>query len=257
MYGSPPGVCWAGGSVSSDFPMLASWRDLKNKNHAAIGWEHRDFHLYGFYGFNVHDGIRPRIRDYFQVHHTWLEYVRDDCIENDRLANARIYDSLFDGCNAFMSTRPAGSENGSSAMIVLDRVLARLEPMPNPNNPERRRPGSSAWVDGVLYSHGNFFKTYSNGPRFTIRNSIFLAQLSGPNKVSLSFPKVASCSNNVIVWLGSGPYPGTYPTHCFRVTTNHEEWKAAVRSWHARHPDVGVGQKPSSDQMGSVEIGRS
>lgn len=261
LLGSTPGVCWTGGFITSDFPLSASWSDLKKKNHAGIGFQHRDFELSGLYIFNVHDGIRPRIRDHFEIRHVWLDYIRDDCIENDYQSSGLVYDSLFDGCNTFLSTRPGKSmtnTDGRTSRIDLDRVLVRLEPQPHPNKESSRNAASSVRVDGTVYGHGNMFKTHGAGPRVTIKNSIFLAQIRGMNRRnSLSFPNVGECSNNVIVWLGSGPYPGQYPRHCFQITTDVEVWRQAVRAWHERHPEVGWDHKPPVDMMGSTQIGRS
>jgi hypothetical protein len=49
--------------------------------------------------------------------------------------------------------------------------------------------------------------------------------------------QLASCSNNVMVWLGSGPFPATLPS-CFTITTDRAVWDNAVASWIARHPDL-------------------
>jgi len=47
-------------------------------------------------------------------------------------------------------------------------------------------------------------------------------------------PYLDDCSNNTIVWLGSGPYPAEVPS-CFTVTTDRAVWDDAVAAWKAAH----------------------
>jgi hypothetical protein len=48
--------------------------------------------------------------------------------------------------------------------------------------------------------------------------------------------KLESCSGNVMVWLGDGPFPGPPLPSCFTVTTDRTVWDDAVAAWKARHP---------------------
>ena len=52
-------------------------------------------------------------------------------------------------------------------------------------------------------------------------------------------PQLVSCSNNVMVWLGGGPYPAGLPS-CFQITTDRGVWDTAVAAWKQRHPYVGA-----------------
>ena len=61
--------------------------------------------------------------------------------------------------------------------------------------------------------------------------------------------KLAACENNIMVWLGAGPFPEPLPTTfngkpCFTVTTDKRVWDNAVAQWKATHPttlrDVGA-----------------
>ena len=47
----------------------------------------------------------------------------------------------------------------------------------------------------------------------------------------------ASC-DDVMVWLGPGPYPAPLPD-CVRVTRDRGVWDDAVADLKRRHPDVG------------------
>ena len=49
-----------------------------------------------------------------------------------------------------------------------------------------------------------------------------------------SVDKLRTCSGNVMVWLGEGPYPGTLPP-CFTLTRDKSVWDDAVAKWKAAH----------------------
>jgi len=44
-----------------------------------------------------------------------------------------------------------------------------------------------------------------------------------------------SCSNNVVVWLGEGDFPGELPTDCFTITRERAVWDDAVAEWTAAY----------------------
>jgi hypothetical protein len=56
--------------------------------------------------------------------------------------------------------------------------------------------------------------------------------------------KLESCSNNIIVWLGSAQY-GSYPydfsqinqqfNNCFEINTDKSVWDNAVAEWKIKH----------------------
>jgi hypothetical protein len=92
---------------------------------------------------------------------------------------------------------------------------------------------------GIPYGHGNIFKIENDdinrNPHFSIRNSVFLV------------------TNNTIIWLGQGNYPGKLPDskfpNCFNLLTGEqgrEYWVKKVTDWHIRHPNVGSDRKPTS-----------
>jgi hypothetical protein len=56
-----------------------------------------------------------------------------------------------------------------------------------------------------------------------------------PATPPLEYMDPGDCSNNTMVWLGEGPFPGELPA-CFTVTTDPAVWDAAVADWTARRP---------------------
>jgi hypothetical protein len=263
---SQAGMCWAGGYVTTDKPWDASWSDHKDeagptRNSCALDNRATDAIVTGLHFFNVADGVRVNGGANWVVQHSWAEYVRDDCIENDGMAGGDVFDTLFDGCYAGISVDSTSGASGSGNVVSFDRVLLRIQAMPYPYNWESR----SGVIDehgqpysgvGTPYGHGSLFKLGDPGsiPRFSIKNSVFLAtHMTSPYK--LDFPPashIVACENNTVIWLGPGDYPGALPNTrfpgCVKVVTGEAGrylWRQLVMDWHARHPGVGANRKPS------------
>lgn len=221
------GICLSGGRVRGTWPADTAWRVM----HSVVGVE-------------VHSA-RPivedlRVSDYgdgirlvygaqgFEIRRVHLSDIRDDCVEDDWLHAGTIRDSLLDGCyNAFSARRYDGQRdvsNGSDNMLTVERTLVRLQPMARTYNDEGE-PGTAG-----------FFKWDPRGPRLSLHDNVFRAdQQAGTVGLGIPPGKLASCSDNVMVWLGKGPYPDPLP-RCFRVTRDVGVWNAAVARWHRQHP---------------------
>lgn len=269
------GMCWAGGF----FTASTSWHDLDiswleskqgyddtgsdrgemNNSTSVESFENRMVWT-GLAVFNMHDGIRTNnTYNNWTVRHVWLDYIRDDCIENDHIYSGTVYDSLFDGCYTGFSARPRRSNKGAGQAIgqaiTIDKVLLRMEPMPYPykwdvgHNPV-------VYVDGygdVPFGHGKVFKLdKDNEPEFAVTNSVFLLEYDVGDRVFPPRGKVTVCENNTVIWLDG---PSTAPTYlldefpgCFTLIVDEKEgkayWKTKVAEWHARHPGVGMNRKP-------------
>ena len=96
---------------------------------------------------------------------------------------------------------------------------------------------------GLIPGHDGFFKWDDSGisPKLALHNNIFLAGQPA-NNIGLGIPagKLASCSNNIMVWLGSGSYPDPLPQTfngqpCFTITTDKSVWDRAVIDWLSKH----------------------
>jgi hypothetical protein len=209
-----------------------------DSNNAGLAFENAALTVDGLRVDNVTDGVRPRDGGDFTIRNVWLSYVRDDCIENDHLHGGLVEDSLFDGCFVGFSARPsppiiASGYDGAANVWTIRRSLVRLEAMPGP-------PGTSA--DGR--GHGGFFKWHlwddparSLSPRLALHDNVFLVERAGnlpEDRMGVPPGKLASCSNNVVVWLGSGEYPAALPA-CFTLSRDRAVWDAAVADWHRRH----------------------
>ncbi len=86
------------------------------------------------------------------------------------------------------------------------------------------------------FGNGQFFKWSDLATNLELDNNVFLAeQVSQEGAGSMGVPSsLVSCANNVMVWLGAGPYPAPLPP-CFTVTTDRSVWDNAVAAWKTRH----------------------
>jgi hypothetical protein len=225
------GSCWSGGRI------FGAWDEYD----PSVSWEDPYHHTGGFTidvdnflldGVRIHnngDGIRPYGPN-AHIRSAHVTDIHDDCIENDDMHALLVEDSLFDGCYVGISARThsgSGDVDGSERVWEIRDSLFRLEPQPTVYR-------------GDSPGHGPFFKWDSSGvaPRVSLHNTIFRADQE-PNHGGLGIPSgmvFESCSGNVVVWLGDGPYPDSLPS-CFTITTDQAVWDDAVADWYARHPE--------------------
>jgi hypothetical protein len=239
--------CWEGGRITGTFPIGTTWS--KYHDTAGIGIGGPNVIVDHPRVFNVGDGIRIRDNaDNFRVEDAYLSYIRDDCVENDRLFNGTITNSFLDGCYVAFSTRRADTStaDGHLNTETISNSLVRLQAMPTVYS------GSAA-------GHGGFFKwdtAFGTSPKLVVTNTIFRAD-QDTNHQDLNLPAGynVTCSGNTMVWLGAGPFPGNLPS-CFTVTTDRSVWDAAARQWDQAHPGVITGPEVSVGDA-SVDEGSS
>jgi len=221
--------CWYGGFLSG------AW----DENDPDVTWEDPYHHAGGFTcfvpdflleGVRIHnqgDGIHVEAPD-MRIHGAYLSDIHDDCVENDEMHTLSMTDSLLDGCYVGLSAR--GSPDGSDNVWEIRDSLIRLEAQPTIYKPERYGPAPG---------HGGFFKWDDNGsPRVALHGNIFQADEDAIHG-TLGLPDslvFESCSNNIVVWGGSGPFPGgSLPEDCFTVTTDTAVWDDAALRWKQSH----------------------
>jgi hypothetical protein len=182
----------------------------------------------GFRAENVEDGISLQggDGDFAVVSRAYLSYVRDDCIENDKIVGGRVVDSLFDGCFMGISERPDVDASPSRApageTFTLERVLLRVAPQPN------QRAGDGA-------GNGQLFKWSPAANRLVLRDSVLMVEeVPIRGHTPLAFPAGTSAQNVTLVWLGAGAYPGPLPGGV-RVVRDRSVWERARARWLAAH----------------------
>ena len=222
-------ICWHGGEIIGELPPSTPWSTMHDSY--GIDVDGPSFQLEQLRVFNNGDGVTMDAQE--DVNWIWrdvyFKYMRDDCVENDFLNNGTIEDSFFDGCYSGFSSRSYTSVlDGRNNVVVVRNTLFRVQSM----DQGYRRPG-----------HGGFWKWETNGPRIDLYNTVFLTDGPTIEDDAIMPPpgRLRNCSGNVMIWLGSGPFPEPVPTApgCFRLLTGAEGqqfWDSAVAAWKAAHP---------------------
>jgi hypothetical protein len=244
-FDSTADSCWDGGRITGTFPVTTPWSVYHDT--AGIGVSGSGVTIDHPRIFNVGDGIRIRDNaDGFAIRHAYLSYIHDDCVEDDRLVNGTIDQSFLDGCYVGISTRRSDGTtyDGHLNTVRVTNSLVRLQAMPTV-------------YSGAAAGSGGFFKwdttTARTSPGLDISDSIFRAdQKTNHQDLNLPAGYPVSCSNNVMVWLGTGPFPGSLPS-CFTVTTDRSVWDRAVRTWETAHPGVVTGPEVAVGDASIVE----
>ncbi len=243
-FDSTADSCWDGGRIKGTFPVSTTWNTYHGNN--GFGVSGSNFTLNRPRIFNYGDGIRIRDNaDGFTINDAYLGYIHDDCIENDRLVSGTINNSYLDGCYVGISARRASGDTqvGQDNTVTIRNSLIRLQAMPTV-------------YSGDAGGHGGFFKWDDNAPvspKLDISNTVFRAD-QDTNHQSLNLPTgyPVTCSNNTMVWLGPGAFPGSLPA-CFTVTTNRSVWDTAARDWDIAHPGVITGPEVSIGDASIIE----
>lgn len=230
------GTCWLGGRIAGTFPDSTSWSTM----HETYGML-----VYGpdivIEGIRVHDygdgvSIHSEAAADWTIRGSHFSFVRDDCVENDFMNSGLVDDSYFDGCYTGYSARAFGRRSprdGSANLVTIQHTLMRLQAMPTV-------------YSGQAPGHTRFFKLDKNGisPRLALHDNVFrIDGLSAHGKPSESMyfipppEKLASCSNNIIVWLAPEDFPEPLPS-CYRLTRDKAVWDDAVARWLSAHPHL-------------------
>lgn len=232
-FGGGNDLCLAGATVLGQYNRNYSWAQMHdNYNNAGVVSKNKFATIDGVRIDNVTDGYRPE-NGPFTIRQSWFTYVRDDCVENDHVFGGLIEDSLFEECYVGISERPtdpiiAEGFDGRNQLLTISKSLIGLVKMPGP------RGGSSSDM-----GHGIMFKWSDYGTKLALHDNVFLAETASMSPSSMGVPanSLVSCSNNTMVWLGSGDYPVKLPS-CFTITRDRSVWDRAVADWKARHPQV-------------------
>jgi hypothetical protein len=257
--GGGSGGCWMGGVVVGTSPLDATWNELYHDVHGGsnsasiIFVKAPNFIIDGIRIHNTWDSLRPAKRsNNFMIRNIWVSRNRDDCVENDQYNAGIIDDSLFDGCFVGLSAR--GGSDGGGRILVLQNSLMYLQNMGIKQNDKGHIPRN--------VGHGSFFKWRGKSDfHLALHNNILMAE--GPLiEKNFDIPPGSSssggyqgafrldCSNNIMIWIGDGDYPGTLPS-CFKLVKGEEGrkvWDAAKENWINCHPKVArLPGDPASD----------
>jgi uncharacterized protein YjdB len=229
--GAGQGLCFSGGVIQGSYADTVSWSAMHDTYALQVYGarpvvEAVRIHNYGD-GIGLDAGA-----DGWTIRDVHLSFVRDDCIQNDYLLNGLVDDVFLDGCYVAYSARSSAlpdSVDRSANVVTVRGSLWRLQRMPTT-------------YEGTTNEHKGFFKLDKDGtsPRMALHDNVFIADMVVNGDGMTMFPplgKIASCSNNVVVWLGPGDYPlpAGLPAGCVTVVRDRAVWDNAVAAWLARH----------------------
>jgi len=221
-------LCVSGGRLTGTWKPSTSWEDMHGVGGIRVS--NPDSTVEDSQVVDYGDAIRfAKGAQGFRVRRAYLSYIRDDCIENDWAYSGVVEDSFLDGCYNAFSARGYDSQDrsrdGSADLVTIQNSLVRLQPMEAVYKNRGRVPG-----------HAGFFKWDAEAPRLELHGNVFRADQDA-NTVGLDLPleKLGSCSGNIMVWLGAGPYPDPLPASCFTLTTDPSVWDRAAAAWKVAH----------------------
>jgi membrane-bound inhibitor of C-type lysozyme len=260
-YNTPPqsqALCFYGGVVIGAQPLNATWGETKRETcpgydgpcagggYAITLNGGRGSVVEGMRVHNHHDGFVPYKNDGFIYRGNWQSYIRDDCVENDGGAEGVIENNLFDGCFVFYSNAGGGvTAAGANGTLRMTNNLVRMEPMPGP-------PAKDPVGNRNNLGYGEFFKVRQGDvdknkvPQLILRDNVFAFEEQGtrnPVFIGAHVP-VTECSNNTILWFGSGSFPKEIPKdlkNCFTIVTGsqaQQQWDTLRQEWIDDHPNI-------------------
>ncbi len=233
--GGGANVCFHGGEMVGNLPPATSWSTALN--YYAVVPDGPNITVEGIRTFDRGDGVAfGSNAPNWTLRGAYIHYARDGCVENHSVFAGTVDDALLDGCFIGFASRPYRAvQDGSGNVMTIQNTLVRLQPM-------------DGVYTGPVPGHGAFFEWSATSPQLALYNDVFRAdQPSNDGDEHMAPPpgKLAGCANNVMVWLGAGPFPEPLPS-CFTLLTGAtglDYWNQAVAQWQANHPpalaDVG------------------
>jgi len=148
-----------------------------------------------------------------------------------------VDDVLMDCYDPFASSGGYGVDGSANRFTVRNSLIHAL-PMDGVYS------GSVPGTTGI-------FEWAGTSPQIALYNNVFRADQNS-NELYLAPPadKLVDCANNIMIWLGSGPFPEPLPATfngkpCFSLMTGQaglDYWNTAVARWKASHatalPDI-------------------
>ena len=240
--------CWYGGTVHGAWDENDPELDWETPYHRSTGLmlEHGHFLVENISIHGQGDGIASYGENNV-IDAAYLTDIHDDCIENDDLHDLSVVNSFLDGCYVAFSARSfehVPPFDGRGRVMEVRNSLVRLEAQPE-HLLFKPRAGEGP-------GHGQFFKwNHPGGPDedialgLALHDNLFVAGRDSRNPggrglLEEALGSITSCSGNLIVWLGEGPFPDLgsireagFGEDCFRISTDEREWRAAEAAWHA------------------------
>src|SRR2546426_752230 len=228
--GGGSNVCYHGGETIGSLPPATAWSSALS--HYSVVPDGPNVTVEDVRTFDRGDGVAfGKNVPNWTLRGAYIHYARDGCVENHFVFAGTVDDALLDGCFIGFASRPyTSAQDGSNNVVTIKNTLVRLQPM-------------DGVYTGSVPGHGGFYEWSATSPKLSLQNDVFrVDQNSNDHDEFLAPPpgKLADCANNVMIWLGPGPFPETLPS-CFTVMTGAaglQYWNNAVAQWKANHPNT-------------------
>ncbi len=242
-------ICWSGGQILGRSPPNTIYNTMHDRYGMVVGvtgsTSAGSAKIENVTIFDYGDGISFDSQGDvdWSVKNVHVKYSRDDCMENDFLNSGTIDSSFFDGCYQGMSAQMyyTPTQDGSNNLVVMKNSLMRLQDVDQP-------------YSGPLPNGNPLWKWDVYGPKLALYNNVYRIDSkawessSDGIRETMAPPagKLVDCQNNVVVWLGAGSFPYTFPLTfngktCFTIMTGQaglDYWNNAVAQWQANHPNL-------------------
>lgn len=238
-------VCVHGGKYVGQAPRDWGWHQYKttfdgsgirvNRLKGIFTWENVILD-------NSHDGIMlPRSNETPNsakgvVRSTWLNYTRDDCIENDGATTMVIEDVLME-CHMLFSARSGSTgDAGAGSSATIKNVLVHMSCKPDPRTDKHGAVSCGNSTESI----GGFWKLGGTSAEYEIhvQDSIILVDhysRNGRNAYRLNGNGNITYDNVTIVWAGPGEWPGPDMPPGVTITKDRRLWESAEAEWLAQH----------------------
>ncbi|PYO44918.1 MAG: hypothetical protein DMD33_01315 [Gemmatimonadetes bacterium] len=229
-------ACWHGGEIIGQLPPSTSWPTMI-KTFAILVDTGTNVTVEDFWMFDYGNGVSfQQNAPNFTVRSGYYIYDRDGCVENDYKLSGTI-DDVYMECYDPIADEGGFGVDGSNNLVTLKNSLVHLQPM-------------DGVFKGTIPGTVGIFEWGSEpatGPNLALFNNVFRVDQNS-SELYLAPPpgKLIDCANNVMIWLGSGPFPETLPLTfngrtCYTLMTGQaglDYWNAAVARWRADHPSL-------------------
>lgn len=238
--------CYVGSTTTGTQARSLTWLQMKkggyDKGGVHFGNMNKDADVVidGAHIVNVEDGLMmPRDPTHnsknitWTLRNSWLDYIRDDAIENDACLDGTVKNVLIDNTHMGFAARPGKSTDTSGmrkATWAVEDTLMHLGCKPDTRTDIYR--GVGACPAGE--SHAQLFKQSACSGTFHMKNVILRVDAIGTSgKSVMGFPP-GTYENVTLVWLGAGSYPQPLPPGVTQ-TKDVAVWNAARAKWLAEH----------------------
>ena len=226
-------ACYHGGEVIGQWPPSTPW-DFMFTTYGVLVDAGTNVTVEDGVIFNYGNGVSfQQNAPNFTVRSMYFPYGRDGCVENDYQLSG-IVDDVYMECYDPFATEAGYAVDGSNNLMTVKNSVIHLQPM-------------DGVFSGSVPGSVGIFEWGTTSPQLALYNNVFRVDQNSSEPYLAPPPgKLVDCANNVMIWLGPGPFPEPLPLTfngrtCYTLMTGQaglDYWNAAVARWQADHPSL-------------------